>query len=99
VLDVFNKIIDYIKNNNIKNSNNQLNIWYNINQKYYNNKEFIMENKIIYDKWTEFINCQKYEKTIIKNNNKRILQENENIQITQNINNDNQYSYKKKKYN
>jgi hypothetical protein len=46
------------KNKKIK----QMGSWISTQQKNYKKKTYIMKNQAIYDKWTEFINDDKYRK-------------------------------------
>jgi hypothetical protein len=64
----FNEVIKYIIENNKlpSKSNNdiqikKLGLWIGTQLKSYKNKEQIMSNQIIYNKWTEFINDDKYK--------------------------------------
>jgi hypothetical protein len=57
-IDTHNKILSF--NDNDKNIKT-LRIWITNQQKNYKNKEQIMKNKEIYNKWTEFINDTKYK--------------------------------------
>ena len=66
--DNLNKVIEYIDNNNNRPSTNKdkyiksLGQWIYDQQKNYKNKTKIMKNEEIYNKWTEFINNDKYKK-------------------------------------
>ena len=51
------------KNNEIKSLSN----WVSDQNRHYKNKKFIMSNEEIYNKWTEFINDNKYKKYFIDN--------------------------------
>jgi hypothetical protein len=61
-IESLNQVIQYIDLNNKKPSDKQLAVWINNQQSNYKKKIEIMSNEIIYDKWTEFINNQKYKK-------------------------------------
>jgi superfamily II DNA or RNA helicase len=101
--DIFNKVKLYINNNNKRPSNHdknleikQLGAWLGMQQQNYKNKEHIMVNEEIYNKWSEFINKYKiyfisnedlwFEsfnkvKKYINNNNKRPSSNNKNLEI------------------
>ena len=72
----------YEKNIQIK----KLGHWTNSQQQNYKKKEFIMKNEEIYNKWTEFINDDKYKKYFISNEEKwiNILEENKQYIYTTN---------------
>jgi hypothetical protein len=70
-LELVKKYID--ENNKLpstKDKNNEmksLSYWISDQNKHYKNKKFIMSNEEIYNKWTEFINDNKYKKYFIDN--------------------------------
>ena len=70
--DYINKFKDIPRNSNDKKIKTMIN-WARTQKQNYKNKQYIMKNQIIYDKWTEFINDQKYK------NNKKYLITNEDI--------------------
>ena len=75
--DSFQQLILYIENNKkrpINSENEDINIktlanWTSSQQTNYKNKKKIMSNKIIYNKWTEFINNAKYKQYFISSEN------------------------------
>ena len=66
----FNELINYIdKNNTFPKTKTNLSIWVNTQKKNYKYKTNIMKNnKEIYDKWTSFINNDKYKLYFMSNN-------------------------------
>lgn len=68
-IDKFKHIPNHSDDKKIKTMIN----WSRTQKQNYKNKKYIMKNKIIYDKWTEFISDNKYK------NNKKYLIVNENI--------------------
>ena len=67
-LNMFNKVKEYIKNNNKKpslkdndNESNKMGRWIEHQQTYYNNKKYLMSVKEIYDLWNSFINHPIYK--------------------------------------
>ena len=71
-----NEIKEYINQNNKRPSNSDKDIkiksiaqWIAIQQINYKKKEQIMKNQNIYDKWGNFIKCDKYNKYFITNEN------------------------------
>ncbi len=77
--DFLNQLVKYIDTNNKRpskiNKNTQIKElaeWSSTQKKNYKNKTNIMKNKIIYNKWSNFINNEKYNKYFISNEEKWI---------------------------